>query len=73
MKLDTTDTIILTVGIIAILIAVINAALWLRVLIQLYREDTGFDLPATDLDGSDAKGSAYGTKGSAYGEKGGDQ
>jgi hypothetical protein len=66
MKLDTTDTIILTVGIIAILIAVINAALWLRVLIQLYREDTGFELPATDLDGSDAKGSAYG-------EKGGDQ
>ena len=63
MKLDTTDTIILTVGIIAILIAVINAALWLRVLIQLYREDTGFDLPATDLDGSDAQGSAYGTKG----------
>ena len=73
MKLDTTDTIILTVGIIATLIAVINAALWLRVLIQLYREDTGFDLPATDLDGSDAQGSAYGEKCSAYGEKGGDQ
>ena len=67
MKLDTTDTIILTVGIIAILIAVINAALWLRVLIQLYREDTGFELPATDLDGSDAKGSGY------RGSKGGDQ
>lgn len=63
MKLDTTDTIILTVGIIATLIAVIHAALWLRVLIQLYREDTGCDLPATDLDGSDAQGSAYGTKG----------
>jgi hypothetical protein len=63
MKLDTTDTIILTVGIIAILIAVINAALWLRVLIQLYREDTGFDLPPTDLDGRDAAGSAYGKKG----------
>ena len=63
MKLDTTDTIILTVGIIATLIAVINAALWLRVLIQLYREDTGCDLPATDLDGSDAQGSAYGRKG----------
>jgi|688.fasta_scaffold57353_10 hypothetical protein len=59
MKLDTTDTIILTVGIIAILIAVINAALWLRVLIQLYREDTGFELPATDIDGRDAAGSAY--------------
>ena len=63
MKLDTTDTIILTVGIIATLIAVINAALWLRVLIQLCREDTGCDLPATNLDGSDAKGSAYGEKG----------
>ena len=63
MKLDTTDTIILTVGIIATLIAVINAALWLRVLIQLYREDTGYELPVTDLDGSDAQGSAYGRKG----------
>ena len=80
MKLDTTDTIILTIGIIATLIAVIHATLWLRVLIQLYREDTGYDLPATDLDGSDAKGSAYGEKGSAYGaqgsaygEKGGEQ
>lgn len=70
MKLDITDTIILTIGIIATLIAVINAALWLRVLIQLYREDTGCDLPATDLDGSDAQGSAYGAKGSAYGAKG---
>lgn len=63
MKLDITETIILTIGIIATLIAVTNAALWLRVLIQLYREDTGFDLPATDLNGSDAQGSAYGTKG----------
>ena len=70
MKLDITDTIILTIGIIATLIAVINAAIWLRVLIQLYREDTGCDLPATDLDGSDAQGSAYGAKGSAYGAKG---
>jgi hypothetical protein len=66
MKLDTTDTIILTVGIIAILIAVINAVLWLRVLIQLYREDTGFELPAADLDGSDAQGSAYGKKGGSH-------
>jgi len=64
MKLDITDTIILTVGIIAILIAVIHAALWLRVLIQLYREDdTSYCLPPTDLDGRDAAGSAYGTKG----------
>ena len=63
MKLDITDTIILTVGIIAILITVINAALWLRALIQLYREDTGYCLPPTDIDGRDAAGSAYGTKG----------
>jgi hypothetical protein len=64
MKLDITDTIILTVGIIATLIAVINAALWLRVLIRLYREeDTGYCLPPTDIDGRDAAGSAFGTKG----------
>ena len=63
MKLDLLDMIILTVGIIATLMAVTNAALWIRALIQLYREDTGYELPATDLDGSDAQGSAYGTKG----------
>ena len=67
MKLDITDTIILTVGIIAILIAVIHAALWLRVLIQLYREeDTGYCLPQTDLDGRDAQGSAYMKKGGSH-------
>jgi len=66
MKLDTTDTIILTVGIIATLIAVINAALWIRALIQLYREDTGFDLPPTDIDGRDAQGNAFGKKGGLH-------
>ena len=67
MKLDTTDTIILTVGIIATLIAVINAALWIRALIQLYREDdTGYCLPPTDLDGKDAARSAFGKKGGLH-------
>jgi hypothetical protein len=66
MKLDTTDTIILTIGIIATLIAVINAALWLRVLIRLYRQDTGYCLPPTELDGRDAAGSGYRTKGGSH-------
>jgi len=62
--MTTTDQIIVTIAIIAILITVINAALWLRVLIQLYREDdTSYCLPPTDLDGRDAQGSAFGTKG----------
>lgn len=62
--MTTIDQIILIIGIIAILIAVIHAAVWLRVLIQLYREDdTSYCLPPTDLDGRDAQGSAYGKKG----------
>ena len=65
--MNTTDKIIITIGIIAILFASINAALWLRVLIQLYREeDTGYCLPPTDLDGKDAAGSAYGKKGGSH-------
>jgi hypothetical protein len=62
--MTTIDQIILTIAIIAILIAVIHAALWLRVLIHLYRgDDTSYCLPPTDLDGMDAQGSAYGQKG----------
>jgi hypothetical protein len=61
--MTTIDQIIITIGLIAILIAVINAALWIRALIQLYREDTGYCLPPTDIDGRDAAGSAYSTKG----------
>jgi hypothetical protein len=65
--MTTTDKIIITIGIIATLIAVINAALWIRALIQLYRKgDTGSDLPPTDLDGKDAAGSAYGKKGGQH-------
>jgi hypothetical protein len=65
--MTTIDQIILIIGIIAILIAVIHAALWLRVLIQLYREDdTSYCLPPTDIDGRDAQGSAYGQKGGSH-------
>ena len=65
--MTTIDQIILTIAIIAILIAVIHAALWLRVLIHLYREDdTSYCLPPTDLDGRDAQGSAYGQKGDSH-------
>ena len=65
--MTTIDQIIVTIGIIAILIAVIHAALWLRVLIQLYREeDTGYCLPPTDIDGRDAAGSAFGKKGGSH-------
>jgi hypothetical protein len=62
-----TDKIILAIGIIAIVIAVINAALWVRMLIHLYRvDDTGYCLPPTNLDGRDAAGSAYSTKGGSH-------
>ena len=65
--MTTIDQIILTIGIIAIIITVINAALWLRVLIQLYRvDDTSYCLPPTDLDGRDAQGSAFGKKGGSH-------
>jgi hypothetical protein len=65
--MTTIDQIMLIIGIIAILIAVIHAALWLRVLIQLYRmDDTSYCLPPTDLDGSDAQGSAFGKKGGSH-------
>jgi hypothetical protein len=65
--MTTTDKIILAISIIAILIASINAALWMRVLIRLYREeDTGYCLPPTDLDGMDAQGSAFGKKGGCH-------
>jgi hypothetical protein len=65
--MTTIDQIILTIGIIAILITVINAALWLRMLIHLYRvDDTSYCLPPTDLDGRDAHGSALGKKGGSH-------
>jgi hypothetical protein len=58
--MTTTDKIILIIGIIAILVTLLHIVfLWAT----HQPEDAGFDLPATDLDGSDAKGSAYGAKG----------
>jgi hypothetical protein len=65
--MNTIDQIIITIGLIAIIITSINAALWVRALIQFYRQkDTGFDLPPTDIDGRDAQGSAYGKKGGQH-------
>jgi len=61
--MTTIDQIIVTIAIIAILVTLLHIVfLWAT----HQPEDSGYDLPATDLDGSDAKGSAYG-------EKGGDQ
>jgi hypothetical protein len=69
MKLDTTDTIILTVGIIAIITSVIHAVMWLRVLAKICREESEhFYLPPTDLDGRDTRGGFY-----THNPKGGDQ
>ena len=58
--MTTTDQIIITIGIIAILVSLLHIVfLWAT----RQPEDSGFDLPPTDLDGSDAQGSAYGQKG----------
>jgi hypothetical protein len=63
MKLDTTDTIILTVGIIAILVSLLHIFfLWAT----HQPVDSGYDLPPTDLDGRDAQGSAFGKKGGSH-------
>jgi len=61
--MTTTDQIILIIGIIAILIAILHIVfLWAT----HQPEDTGYDLPPTDLDGRDAAGSAYGKKGGSH-------
>jgi hypothetical protein len=58
--MTTIDQIIVTIAIIAILILLLHIVfLWAT----HQPEDSGFDLPPTDLDGSDAQGSAYGQKG----------
>jgi hypothetical protein len=55
-----TDKIIITIGIIAILVSLLHIVfLWAT----HQPQDTGFDLPPTDLDGKDAQGSAFGQKG----------
>jgi len=61
--MTTIDKIIVTIGIIAILIAILHIVfLWAT----HQPEDSGFDLPPTDLDGRDAAGSAYGKKGGSH-------
>ena len=61
--MTTIDQIILIIGIIAILIAILHIVfLWAT----HQPEDTGFDLPPTDLDGRDAQGRAFGQKGGSH-------
>jgi len=55
-----TDKIIITIGIIAILVSLLHITfLWAT----RQPQDSGYDLPPTELDGRDAAGSAYGKKG----------
>ena len=61
--MTTIDKIIVTIAIGAIVIAILHIVfLWAT----HQPEDSGFDLPPTDLDGRDAQGSAYGTKGGQH-------
>jgi hypothetical protein len=61
--MTTIDQIIVTIAIIAILISLLHIVfLWAT----HQPEDTGFDLPPTDLDGRDAQGSAFGKKGGSH-------
>jgi hypothetical protein len=61
--MTTIDQIILIIGIIAILVSLLHIFfLWAT----HQPEDTGYDLPPTDLDGRDAQGSAFGKKGGSH-------
>jgi len=61
--MNTIDQIILMIAIIAILVSLLHIVfLWAT----HQPEDSGFDLPPTDLDGRDAAGSAYGKKGDSH-------
>jgi hypothetical protein len=61
--MTTIDKIIVTIAIIAILVSLLHIFfLWAT----HQPEDTGYELPPTDLDGSDAQGSAYGVKGGSH-------
>jgi hypothetical protein len=61
--MTTIDQIILIIAIIAILVSLLHIVfLWAT----HQPEDTGYDLPPTDLDGSDAQGSAFGKKGGSH-------
>jgi len=58
-----TDKIIITIGIIAILVSLLHIVfLWAT----RQPQDSGYDLPPTDLDGRDAQGSAFGKKGGSH-------
>jgi nitrogen fixation-related uncharacterized protein len=61
--MTTIDKIIVTIAIIAILVSLLHIFfLWAT----HQPQDTGYDLPPTDLDGSDAQGSAFGKKGGSH-------
>jgi nitrogen fixation-related uncharacterized protein len=61
--MTTIDQIIVTIAIIAILVTLLHIVfLWAT----HQPQDSGYDLPPTDLDGSDAQGSAYGVKGGSH-------
>jgi len=61
--MTTIDQIIVTIAIIAILILLLHIVfLWAT----HQPQDSGFDLPPTDLDGRDAQGSAFGKKGGSH-------
>jgi len=61
--MTTTDQIIVTIAIIAILILLLHIVfLWAT----HQPGDTGYDLPPTDLDGRDAQGSAFAKKGGSH-------
>jgi len=61
--MTTIDKIIVTIAIIAILVSLLHISfLWAT----RQPQDTGFELPPTDLDGRDAAGSAFGKKGGSH-------
>jgi nitrogen fixation-related uncharacterized protein len=61
--MTTIDQIIVTIAIIAILVTLLHIVfLWAT----HQPQDSGFDLPPTDLDGRDAQGSAFGKKGGSH-------
>jgi hypothetical protein len=61
--MTTIDQIIVTIAIIAILVTLLHIVfLWAT----HQPEDSGYDLPPTDLDGRDAQGSAFGQKGGSH-------
>jgi hypothetical protein len=61
--MTTIDQIIVTIAIIAILVTLLHIVfLWAT----HQPEDASFDLPATDLDGRDAHGSAFKKKGGSH-------